>query len=112
MFFNTGRNGEDIRIKNDVLRRKPDIFGEDAVRPRADFHFAVRGIGLALFIKGHNDHRSSVAPDFSCVISKDVFAFFQADAIDDTFALNTLQSRSEEHTSELQSPMYLVCRLL
>src|ERR1017187_106390 len=23
-----------------------------------------------------------------------------------------LQSRSEEHTSELQSPMYLVCRLL
>src|SRR5437764_3058638 len=24
----------------------------------------------------------------------------------------TAQSRSEEHTSELQSPMYLVCRLL
>src|SRR5437879_7884811 len=24
----------------------------------------------------------------------------------------TLPSRSEEHTSELQSPMYLVCRLL
>ena len=32
------------------------------------------------------------------------------------FAYYTLQSffpiRSEEHTSELQSPMYLVCRLL
>src|SRR5437762_14025661 len=25
---------------------------------------------------------------------------------------NTKNSRSEEHTSELQSPMYLVCRLL
>src|SRR5437763_3142651 len=25
---------------------------------------------------------------------------------------NTHDSRSEEHTSELQSPMYLVCRLL
>src|SRR5437764_9552225 len=24
----------------------------------------------------------------------------------------TMQKRSEEHTSELQSPMYLVCRLL
>src|SRR5437879_8796929 len=24
----------------------------------------------------------------------------------------TIRSRSEEHTSELQSPMYLVCRLL
>src|ERR1017187_11035282 len=26
--------------------------------------------------------------------------------------LNTVANRSEEHTSELQSPMYLVCRLL
>src|SRR5437879_8363238 len=26
--------------------------------------------------------------------------------------LNTDENRSEEHTSELQSPMYLVCRLL
>src|SRR5437879_8368578 len=26
--------------------------------------------------------------------------------------LRTLTTRSEEHTSELQSPMYLVCRLL
>ena len=24
----------------------------------------------------------------------------------------TIKTRSEEHTSELQSPMYLVCRLL
>src|SRR5437762_10106175 len=27
-------------------------------------------------------------------------------------AANVIRSRSEEHTSELQSPMYLVCRLL
>src|SRR5437762_10748446 len=29
-----------------------------------------------------------------------------------TFSKFTLMQRSEEHTSELQSPMYLVCRLL
>src|SRR5437879_13142417 len=28
------------------------------------------------------------------------------------FRIQTERSRSEEHTSELQSPMYLVCRLL
>src|ERR1017187_9119264 len=28
------------------------------------------------------------------------------------FASETVSKRSEEHTSELQSPMYLVCRLL
>src|SRR5437764_6181048 len=27
-------------------------------------------------------------------------------------AVVTIEARSEEHTSELQSPMYLVCRLL
>src|SRR5437879_8282570 len=27
-------------------------------------------------------------------------------------AINMVRERSEEHTSELQSPMYLVCRLL
>src|ERR1017187_7972862 len=33
---------------------------------------------------------------------------------DDPFAVlnRELEARSEEHTSELQSPMYLVCRLL
>ena len=30
----------------------------------------------------------------------------------DGIVLDMLDSRSEEHTSELQSPMYLVCRLL
>src|SRR5208337_2778196 len=29
-----------------------------------------------------------------------------------TVSRSTLHNRSEEHTSELQSPMYLVCRLL
>src|SRR3712207_9007670 len=34
------------------------------------------------------------------------------DAIGGTAVLVTLQARSEEHTSELQSRQYLVCRLL
>src|SRR3712207_4498370 len=32
--------------------------------------------------------------------------------LDSLFALQGIGSRSEEHTSELQSPQYLVCRLL
>src|SRR5437762_4699537 len=31
---------------------------------------------------------------------------------DASVAVNRARNRSEEHTSELQSPMYLVCRLL
>src|SRR5437762_11289993 len=33
-------------------------------------------------------------------------------AVDGNFAIECDIQRSEEHTSELQSPMYLVCRLL
>src|SRR5205823_14947489 len=42
------------------------------------------------------------------VASNDVETFF----VDDTYHVLTLDKRSEEHTSELQSLAYLVCRLL
>src|SRR5437762_9546196 len=35
-----------------------------------------------------------------------------AGSVDEKHPLNQDLDRSEEHTSELQSPMYLVCRLL
>src|SRR5437762_883758 len=41
----------------------------------------------------------------SVSVDKDGHYFFDKDEVKD-------EERSEEHTSELQSPMYLVCRLL
>src|SRR5437762_4880678 len=44
------------------------------------------------------------------------FASVMPYALDDAgrpvFLISSMAMRSEEHTSELQSPMYLVCRLL
>src|ERR1017187_10491589 len=37
---------------------------------------------------------------------------FEDSSFDGAYATESLEHRSEEHTSELQSPMYLVCRLL
>src|SRR5207244_12068320 len=37
---------------------------------------------------------------------------FQGDRVHEDIASNVLPKRSEEHTSELQSPDHLVCRLL
>src|SRR5437879_9314608 len=39
-------------------------------------------------------------------------AYFGAKVLHPATVLPAVQQRSEEHTSELQSPMYLVCRLL
>src|SRR5438876_1503141 len=49
-------------------------------------------------------HYTGSAPDFK--LSDDIFA--KADFL----VTNALKHRSEEHTSELQSPVHLVCRLL
>src|SRR5437762_7212222 len=43
---------------------------------------------------------------------KEYLPFLKRRAPVSYFPLSCLRSRSEEHTSELQSPMYLVCRLL
>src|SRR5437764_6123875 len=47
-------------------------------------------------------------------VAVDVLALHPAGELDaEGVAVNLVgQARSEEHTSELQSPMYLVCRLL
>src|SRR5437879_5027679 len=50
----------------------------------------------------------SSPPSFLAAAAKD--ARFQMDALNGQ--LRASLDRSEEHTSELQSPMYLVCRLL
>src|SRR5437879_10381372 len=39
-------------------------------------------------------------------------ALQELDRAEVDFRIVNLETRSEEHTSELQSPMYLVCRLL
>src|SRR5437879_11155564 len=44
-------------------------------------------------------------------LPQDLFRLRRADALQHLHGAEHLQ-RSEEHTSELQSPMYLVCRLL
>src|ERR1017187_10609404 len=74
---------------------KPLPFGKPSGRPwDARFVNAAQAAGLrSPVIYGPTDHNDYVVESMGCGA-----AF--------------LDYRSEEHTSELQSPMYLVCRLL
>src|SRR5436189_3670890 len=53
----------------------------------------------------------SLKKTFACLLASD-WALRQHDPPSRMLWRSKAQSRSEEHTSELQSPMYLVCRLL
>src|SRR5437762_6198076 len=55
-----------------------------------------------------------VGPDNPFVLGQQGFDVAVTGEAEETFAhlVEARERRSEEHTSELQSPMYLVCRLL
>src|SRR5437762_14110772 len=53
-----------------------------------------------------------VLPPDQAAADKATRSFIDAATKEHGSSARTFKSRSEEHTSELQSPMYLVCRLL
>src|SRR5437762_9182519 len=59
--------------------------------------------------------RENICPPIAVVRASDGAAAVLRRSVAGAFVIepdHTLRARSEEHTSELQSPMYLVCRLL
>src|SRR3712207_7708761 len=61
-----------------------------------------------LFRSGLDDRPGRIEPK----LLRNVERTFEWDGVDDRITLHPLFRRSEEHTSELQSRQYLVCRLL
>ena len=57
----------------------------------ADLELAFGGIGLAPLVEGHDDRRRAVAPDQSGLADERLFAFLEADRIDDALALNAFE---------------------
>src|SRR5215470_6008544 len=87
MFFDSGRNREDVGIEDDVLRRKADVVDQDLVGTLANRHFARGAVGLTAFVKRHDDHGSAVAPDQFRLADERGLALFERNRVDDPFAL-------------------------
>ena len=86
-------DGQDVRIENDVLRRETGLFGENLVRTGADFDLALDGISLAFVVESHDHHRRAITPNQRRLLDEFRLAFFEADGIDDRFALDAFQPR-------------------
>src|SRR5579885_915028 len=61
MLLDSRGDREDVGIENDILGRDAHLFGKDTVGTGADIDLALHGIGLTLLVKGHHDHRRSIA---------------------------------------------------
>ena len=92
MFFNPRGDCEDIRIEDDVFRRKTDFVHQNVVGAFADFELALDCAGLPLLIKRHHHRRRAIAQNLPRLLDERLFAFLQADRIDDGFSLTGFQA--------------------
>ena len=70
VLLDAGGDGEDVRIEDDVFRRKADLLGQELVGALADLEFALRRLGLARLVEGHHDDGGAIAPDLLGVLEK------------------------------------------
>jgi hypothetical protein len=96
MFLDAGRDGEDVRVENDVLGRKSRLLRQELVGAGTDFHLALIAVGLAVLVKGHHDDGGAVAPYGAGLFEKRRLAFLHRDGVDDGLALNAFQPRLDD----------------
>ena len=96
MFLDAGGDGEDVGVEDDVLGRKADHLGQQLVGPRTDPGLARLGVGLALLVEGHNDHRRAVATREARPGQELRLAFLQRDGVEDGLALHAFEAGLED----------------
>ena len=87
MLVDAGADGEDVRIEDDVLRRKAHLLSENFVRARTNLDFPCGGVGLALFVERHHDHSGAVAAHEARLPQELLFALLQRNGVYDALAL-------------------------
>src|SRR5690606_24417464 len=70
VFINSGCNRENIRIENNVLRRKVHLVDQDIICAFANRYPPLIGICLTGFVKCHDYHSCTVSPDEFCLTDK------------------------------------------
>ena len=63
MFFQAGRNGQNVRIKDDIVSREVCARGQKFIGPCADVDLTLKRIGLTTLIKSHHDDRCAILPN-------------------------------------------------
>ena len=99
VLLHAGRDGEDVRVEDDVLGREADLLGQDPVGARRDLDLALDRVGLALLVEGHHHHRRAVAPDQARLMPEALLPFLQADRVDDALALQALAARPRSRST-------------
>src|SRR5215217_60090 len=92
VFFQTRSNRQDVRVENDVLRRKAQFIDQDIIRPRTDLYSSLIIVGLSLLIKSHYHHGSTVVHNLAGTFPEFIFTLLQRNRVYDTLSLQAFQT--------------------
>ena len=92
VFLDTGSDRENVGVEDDIFRREADLLSQQLIGARANLVFAIRRIGLPLFIECHDHHGSAVTQDLARLGKEGFFALLHADRVDDGLALHAFQA--------------------
>ena len=84
-------DGEDIRVKDDVLRRKVQPLPQQPVTALADRLAPLQRVRLPLLIESHHHHSRAVTPAQPGLGEKLLFPLLQADGVHHALALGPFQ---------------------
>ena len=91
VLVHAGGDGKDVRIEDDVLRRKADAVDQNVVGARGDRLLLLERVGLARFVERHDHDGGAVAAHQLGVADEGVLAFLERDRIDHGLALHAFQ---------------------
>ena len=99
VLVDAGCYGQHVRIENNVFGREADFPGENIIGATADLDAALATVGLALFVKRHDNRSGAVLQDFKRPFPERIFALLETDGVDDAFSLDALQSLFDDRPS-------------
>lgn len=94
VLFDTGGDGEDVRVEDDVFWREAHFVDQDVIAALADFLLARGSVGLADFVESHDHHGSAIALAQAGVVLELLDAFLHGNGVDDALALMHLRPAS------------------
>ena len=92
VLFNPGCHGKNIRVENNVFRRKTDFFNQHLITALTNFNFTLFGVGLAFFIKRHDHSCRAVTFNQFGLVNKVLFTFLKADGVNNRLTLHALKA--------------------
>ena len=92
VLIDTRRDGEDIWIEDNILRREAYHFGEQFVGALANLELPVCRIGLTFLVEGHDDSSRTVAFHLTRLFEERGLALLEADRVDDGLALHAFEA--------------------